>query len=135
MKVTIKNNGYTKHEAQELLQELCRYYHTIDKEKGKISLSLKDASMNPWALAVEKYAVGTVVEGKVVRMVPFGAFVELAPGKDGMCHIKDLEFKRTEKVEDVLNVGDKTWVKFTGVDEKGRWNISRKEALKERGEK
>ena len=46
----------------------------------------------------------------------------------------DLEFKRTEKVEDVLNVGDKTWVKFTGIDEKGRWNISRKDALRERGE-
>ena len=60
--------------------------------------------------------------------------MELAPGKDAMCHIKDLEFKRTEKVEDVLNVGDKTWVKFTGIDEKGRWNISRKDALKERGE-
>ncbi len=78
--------------------------------------------------------VGKLYYGKVVRIIPIGAFVELVPGKDGMVHIKDLEFKRTEKVEDVLNVGDKTWVKFTGVDEKGRWNISRKEALKERGE-
>ena len=78
--------------------------------------------------------VGALYYGKVVRIIPIGAFIELAPGKDGMCHIKDLEFKRTEKVEDVLNVGDKTWVKFTGIDEKGRWNISRTDALKERGE-
>ena len=78
--------------------------------------------------------VGALYYGKVVRIIPIGAFIELAPGKDGMCHIKDLEFKRTEKVEDVLNIGDKTWVKFTGIDEKGRWNISRKEAIKELGE-
>jgi len=79
--------------------------------------------------------VGALYYGEVKRVISnLGAFVELVPGKDAMCHIKDLEFKRTEKVEDVLNVGDKTWVKFTGIDEKGRWNISRKEALKERGE-
>ena len=79
--------------------------------------------------------VGALYYGEVKRVISnLGAFVELAPGKDAMCHIKDLEFKRTEKVEDVLNVGDKTWVKFTGIDEKGRWNISRKDALRERGE-
>jgi polyribonucleotide nucleotidyltransferase len=49
-----------------------------------------------------------------------------------MVHIKDLEFKRTEKVEDVLNVGDMTWVKFLGIDDRGRLNLSRKEALKDR---
>ena len=77
---------------------------------------------------------GTIYEGKVVRVISnLGAFIELKPGKDAMCHIKDLEFKRTEKVEDVLNVGDTTVVKFLGVDEKGRWNVSRKEALKELG--
>ena len=77
---------------------------------------------------------GKIYEGKVVRVISnLGAFVELKPGKDAMCHIKDLEFKRTEKVEDVLNVGDTTVVKFLGVDEKGRWNVSRKEALKELG--
>ena len=78
--------------------------------------------------------VGALYYGKVVRIIPIGAFVELAPGKDGMCHIKDLEFKRTEKVEDVLNVGDMTWVKVTEIDDRGRVNLSRKEALKERGE-
>ena len=79
--------------------------------------------------------VGALYFGEVKRFsATLGAFIELAPGKDAMCHIKDLEFKRTEKVEDVLNIGDKTWVKFTGIDEKGRWNISRKEAIKELGE-
>ena len=76
--------------------------------------------------------VGKLYYGQVVRIIPIGAFVELAPGKDGMIHIKDLEFKRTEKVEDVLNIGDWTWVKVTGIDERGRVNLSRKEALKER---
>ena len=78
--------------------------------------------------------VGALYYGKVVSIIPIGAFIELAPGKDGMCHIKDLEFKRTEKVEDVLNVGDMTWVKVTEIDDRGRVNLSRKEALKERGE-
>ena len=76
--------------------------------------------------------VGKLYYGKVARVIPIGAFIELAPGKDGMCHIKDLEFKRTEKVEDVLNVGDMTWVKVVEIDDRGRVNLSRKEALKER---
>ena len=77
---------------------------------------------------------GAIYEGKVVRIISnLGAFIEIKPGKDAMCHIKDLEFKRTEKVEDVLNVGDVTPVKFLGIDEKGRWNVSRKEALKALG--
>ncbi len=76
--------------------------------------------------------VGHLYYGKVVRIIPIGAFVELAPGKDGMIHIKDLEFKRTEKVEDVLNIGDMTWVKVTEIDDRGRVNLSRKDAIKER---
>ncbi len=76
--------------------------------------------------------VGKLYYGKVVRIIPIGAFVELAPGKDGMIHIKDLEFKRTEKVEDVLNIGDYTWVKVKEIDDRGRVNLSRKDALKER---
>ena len=76
--------------------------------------------------------VGKLYYGKVVRIIPIGAFVELAPGKDGMIHIKDLEFKRTEKVEDVLNVGDWTWVKVMEIDDRGRVNLSRKDAIKER---
>ncbi|MEE0204472.1 MAG: polyribonucleotide nucleotidyltransferase [Oscillospiraceae bacterium] len=76
--------------------------------------------------------VGQMYYGQVVRIIPIGAFIELVPGKDGMCHIKDLEFKRTEKVEDVLNIGDWTWVKVTEIDDRGRVNLSRKDAIKER---
>lgn len=76
--------------------------------------------------------VGKMYYGKVVRIIPIGAFIEMVPGKDGMCHIKDLEPGRTEKVEDVLNIGDMTWVKVVEVDERGRINLSRKEALKDR---
>ncbi len=75
--------------------------------------------------------VGALYYGKVVRIIPIGAFVEMVPGKDGMIHIKDLEFKRTEKVEDVLNVGDMTWVKVIDIDDRGRVNLSRKDALRE----
>ena len=79
--------------------------------------------------------VGALYYGKVSNIrSDFGAWVELVPGKDGLVKIKDLEFKRTEKVEDVLNVGDMTWVKVTEIDDRGRVNLSRKEALKERGE-
>ena len=76
--------------------------------------------------------MGKLYYGKVVRIIPIGAFVELVPGKDGMVHIKDLEYKRTEKVEDVLKLGDMTWVKVTEIDERGRVNLSRKEAIRER---
>ncbi len=74
---------------------------------------------------------GELYYGKVVRIIPIGAFVEIAPGKDGMVHISKLENRRVEKVEDVLNVGDMTWVKFLGVDDKGRTNFSRKDAYNE----
>ena len=78
--------------------------------------------------------VGALYYGKVVRILPIGAFVEIAPGHDGMVHISKLENRRVEKVEDVLNIGDMTWVKFMGFDEKGRANFSRKDALKELAE-
>jgi len=79
--------------------------------------------------------VGALYYGKVSNIrSDFGAWVELAPGKDGLVKIKDLEFKRTEKVEDVLNIGDMTWVKVMNIDDRGRIDLSRKDALKERGE-
>lgn len=74
--------------------------------------------------------VGAIYEGVVTRIIPIGAFVEFAPGKEGMVHISKLDFSRTEKVEDVCSVGDRMKVKFLGTDEKGRLNLSRKDALK-----
>ncbi|MEL4106148.1 polyribonucleotide nucleotidyltransferase [Oscillospiraceae bacterium WX1] len=76
--------------------------------------------------------IGQLYFGKVVRIIPIGAFVELAPGKDGMVHISKLENRRVEKVEYVLKEGDMTWVKVTDIDDRGRVNLSRKEAIKER---
>ncbi len=73
--------------------------------------------------------VGTIYEGVVTRIIPIGAFVEFAPKKEGMVHISKLDKKRTEKVEDVCNVGDRIKVKYLGVDEKGRMNLSRRDAL------
>jgi len=78
--------------------------------------------------------IGALYYGKVVRIIPIGAFVELAPGKDGMIHISKLENRRVAKVEDVLKEGDMTWVKVTDIDDRGRINLSRKDALKERAE-
>ena len=75
--------------------------------------------------------VGELYYGKVVRILQFGAFVELAPGKDGMVHISKLADHRVEKVEDVVNVGDMIWVKVTDIDDKGRVNLSYRDAIKE----
>ena len=78
--------------------------------------------------------VGQLYYGKVTNIrEDFGAWVELAPGKDGLVKIKDLEFKRTEKVADVLSIGDMTWVKVMNVDDRGRVDLSRKDAMREKG--
>ncbi|MBO5356297.1 MAG: S1 RNA-binding domain-containing protein, partial [Clostridia bacterium] len=73
--------------------------------------------------------VGAIYNAKVTRIIPIGAFVEYAPGREGLVHISKLAKERTEKVEDVCNVGDEFPVKFLGIDEKGRANLSRKDAL------
>ena len=78
--------------------------------------------------------IGALYYGRVSNIrSDFGAWVELAPGKDGLVKIKDLEFKRTEKVEDVLKIGDMTWVKVMNVDDRGRIDLSRKDAMREKG--
>jgi len=75
--------------------------------------------------------VGTLYYGRVVRLMTFGAFVELAPGKDGLVHISKLADHRIEKVEDACKIGDMMWVKVTEIDEKGRVNLSHKDAVKD----
>ena len=75
--------------------------------------------------------VGQLYYGRVVRLMTFGAFVELAPGKDGLVHISKLADNRIEKVEDACKIGDMMWVKVTEIDEKGRVNLSHKDAMKE----
>ncbi len=73
--------------------------------------------------------IGAMYYGKVVRIMQFGAFVELAPGKDGMVHISKLANQRVEKVEDIINIGDMIWVKVMEIDDKGRVNLSYKDAV------
>ena len=73
--------------------------------------------------------IGAIYKGVVTRLMSFGAFVEIAPGKEGLVHISKLDVKRTEKVEDCVNVGDEIIVKVTEIDDQGRINLSRRDAL------
>lgn len=101
----------------------------IDKEKGKISLSLKDKDSNPWTKAAEKYEVGSIVEGKVVRMVPFGAFIELEPGVDGLVHISQIAERHVVKPEDEIKIGEIINVKVLEVNpEQKKISLSKKAA-------
>jgi len=101
----------------------------IDKEKGKISLSLKDITGNPWSDADKKYPVGAIVDGTVVRMVPFGAFVELEPGMDGLVHISQIAQKHVAKAQDELEIGQHISVKVVDIDlENKKISLSKKEA-------
>ena len=73
--------------------------------------------------------IGAIYSGVVTRLMSFGAFVEIAPGKEGLVHISKLDVKRVEKVEDCVNVGDQIMVKVTEIDDQGRINLSRRDAL------
>lgn len=96
----------------------------VNKEDAYIAKGIIDA-------IVFEPVEGCCYTGTVTRIIPIGAFVEIAPGKEGLVHISKLDTKRVENVEDVVSVGDKITVKFLGMDEKGRINLSRKDALKE----
>ena len=106
------------------------------EEDGSIFISSTDINACRRALKiiegiVKDPKVGDVFYGKVTRILTFGAFVEIAPGKEGMIHISKLENHRVGKVEDVLNIGDETWCKVIEIDEKGRINLSRKDVTEE----
>ncbi len=88
----------------------------VDTEKKRISLGLKQLSPKPWDLAPEKYLVGDTVEGTVVRIMPFGAFVSLEPTIDGLVHISQVTNRRLEKVEEELRIGDKVTAKVMEVN-------------------
>ena len=97
----------------------------LDPEKERVSLSRKATMPKPWTVAEEKYPVGSIVEGKVVRITSFGAFVELESGLDGLVHISQCAPGRIAKVEDALNVGDIVRVKVLDVDpERKRISLS-----------
>lgn len=108
------------------------YVLSADHEKGKISLSLKKLISNPWDNAAEQFPVGSVLTGKVVRIAPFGAFVALADGVDGLVHISQISWEHIDKVEDALAIGQEVQVKVLEVDEdRKRISLSIKD-LKER---
>ncbi|MBO5534934.1 MAG: S1 RNA-binding domain-containing protein [Clostridia bacterium] len=105
---------------------------SIDRERERIQLSLKELTPQPWDNAEEKYPVGSIVEGKVVRVTTFGAFVELEPGLDGLVHISQCALRRIQKVEDAVQVGQVVRVKVLKVDtENKRISLSIREALTE----
>lgn len=92
----------------------------VDRENNKLALSVKMLSENPWNNINEKYPTGNVVAGKVVRFAPFGAFVELEEGIDGLVHISQISNERVEKIEDVLKIGDIVKAVITQVDAEGK---------------
>jgi len=88
----------------------------FDKEKKRISLGYKKEEDNPWYKIEEKYKVGDIVKGKVVRLVPFGAFIELANGVDGLVHISQISDVRIAKPGDVLKIGQEVEAKVVEVN-------------------
>jgi ribosomal protein S1 len=101
----------------------------LDKEKKKVSLSLKQLTKDPWETVTTDFAVGSVVEGTVRKVVDFGAFVEIAPGIEGLVHVSQLAMRRVNKPSDVVKDGDKVKAKVLGVDlEKRRISLSMAEA-------
>ena len=94
---------------------------TDDKGRTKISLSLKQAEGDPWLTAADRLTVGSVVEGKVTRLAPFGAFVELLPGVEGLVHLSEMSWtKRVNKAEDILAAGDTVNVKIKDINAETR---------------
>jgi len=105
----------------------------VDQENEKISLSLKQVLPDPWENAATKYPVGSLVQAKVVRLVPFGAFVELEPGVEGLVHISHFADWHVARPEDVLSEGDVITVKVLNVDPaEKRIRLSLREAIREK---
>ncbi|MDL2220140.1 bifunctional 4-hydroxy-3-methylbut-2-enyl diphosphate reductase/30S ribosomal protein S1 [Eubacteriales bacterium OttesenSCG-928-N14] len=104
---------------------------SVNADTERIALGYKQLQPKPWDHAAERYLVGDIVEGKVDRMVPFGAFVELEPGLFGLVHISQVATRRIEKVEDELKIGDVITVKVLEVNpETRRISLSRRAVLK-----
>ncbi len=120
----------------KVIQKICAECEVkIDiEDDGKVFVSGIDADNVKRAVSVirtivEDPEVGAFYKGRVTKLMAFGAFVEIAPGKEGLVHVSKLDTKRVEKVEDVVNVGDEILVKVTEIDNQGRINLSRRDAL------
>ena len=119
-------------EVLQINQEVQVKVLSVDRERERIQLGYKQLQPQHWDNIEEKYPVGLILERKVVRIRPFGAFIELEPGVDGLVHISQVALTRVAKVEDALTVGQDVAVKVLGVDpEAHRISLSIREALEE----
>ena len=119
-------------EVLQINQEVQVKVLSVDRERERIQLGYKQLQPQPWDNIEQKYPVGLILERKVVRIRPFGAFIELEPGVDGLVHISQVAPTRVAKVEDALTVGQDVPVKVLGVDpEAHRISLSIREALEE----
>ena len=126
--------GRIKHPSEVVQpnQEIDVQVLGLDRERERIQLGYKQLQPRPWDTAVEKYPEGSIVEGKVVRITDFGAFVELEPGLDGLVHISQCALNRVAKVEDAVQVGQTVRVKVLSVDpEKKRISLSIRQVLED----
>ena len=126
--------GRIKHPSEVVKpnQEIDVKVLSLDRERERIQLGYKQLQPRPWDNAQEKYPEGSIVEGKVVRITDFGAFVELEPGLDGLVHISQCALNRVAKVEDAVQVGQVVRVKVLSVDpEKKRISLSIRQVLEE----
>jgi 4-hydroxy-3-methylbut-2-enyl diphosphate reductase len=103
-------------EVLEIGQKIHVKILNMNREKGKISLGLKQTTPEPWSVIDENYHVGEVVEGKVVQLKEYGAFVELEPGLDGLVHISEVANKHVNNIGDELTVGQKVMTKILDID-------------------
>ena len=110
------------------------YIKALDEENDRISLGYKKAEDNPWEKFKNEYAVGDIVEAKIVSITSFGAFAQIIDGVDGLIHISQLDSQRVENVKDVVAVGDQVHVKITNIDlDNKRISLSIRAALEENG--
>ena len=124
--------GKLKHpqEALKIGQKINVKILSMNEEKGKISLGLKQNTPEPWSVINENYQVGQVVEGQVVQIKEYGAFVELEPGLDGLVHISEIAHKRVTNIADEISIGQMVNAKILEIDEeKRRISLSIKETL------
>jgi ribosomal protein S1 len=130
----ISDLSWTGAEKVEDVLEIGKVYNfkvlKVDQENKKVSIGYKQLQPQPWDLVTEKYSEGDVIHGKVVRIVPFGAFVEVEKGIDGLVHVSQISYDRIETPAAVLNVGDEVDAKIINIDAENRkMNLSIKALL------
>jgi 4-hydroxy-3-methylbut-2-enyl diphosphate reductase len=128
--------GRIKHPSEAVQEgdEVEVYVISVDRDNKRISLSLKQAQANPWKTVDERYQIGQIVKGTIVRMVSFGAFVEIEPGVEGLVHISRLADFRVAKPEDVISAGQEVDVKVLDINKQDqRISLSIKDAMRGEG--